>query len=60
MENDKTGSARRKLQSAAVVTITAETDSIYLDTPGQSMFVIPPRCKTPRWQKISADRRRDG
>jgi glucose-6-phosphate 1-epimerase len=32
---DKTDSARRKLQSAALVTITAETDCIYLDTPGQ-------------------------
>jgi glucose-6-phosphate 1-epimerase len=32
---DKTDSARRKRQTAALVTITAETDSIYLDTPGQ-------------------------
>src|ERR1700730_3831451 len=27
--------ARRKPQTAALVTITAETDSVYLDTPGQ-------------------------
>ena len=32
---DKTDSARRKPQTAALVTITAETDSIYLDTPEQ-------------------------
>jgi glucose-6-phosphate 1-epimerase len=32
---DKTDSARRKLQTAALVTITGETDRIYLNTPGQ-------------------------
>jgi D-hexose-6-phosphate mutarotase len=33
---DKTDAARRKLQTAALITITAETDSVYLDTPRQS------------------------
>jgi len=32
---DKTGAARRKPQTAALVTITAETDRVYLDTPGR-------------------------
>jgi len=32
---DKTDSARRKPQTAALLTITAETDRIYLDTPGE-------------------------
>ena len=32
---DKTEAARRKPQTAALVTITAETDRVYLDTPGQ-------------------------
>jgi glucose-6-phosphate 1-epimerase len=32
---DKTDAARRKQQTAGLVTITAETDSVYLDTPGQ-------------------------
>jgi len=32
---DKTDAARRKLQTAALVTVAAETDSVYLDTPGQ-------------------------
>jgi glucose-6-phosphate 1-epimerase len=32
---DKTDAARRKPQTATLVTITAETDSVYLDTPGQ-------------------------
>jgi glucose-6-phosphate 1-epimerase len=32
---DKTDAARRKLQIADLVTITAETDRVYLDTPGQ-------------------------
>ena len=32
---DKTDAARRKRQTAGLVTITAETDSVYLDTPGQ-------------------------
>ena len=32
---DKTDTARRKLQTADLVTITAETDRVYLDTPGQ-------------------------
>jgi glucose-6-phosphate 1-epimerase len=31
---DKTDAARRKLQTADLVTITAETDRVYLDTPG--------------------------
>jgi glucose-6-phosphate 1-epimerase len=32
---DKTDAARRKEQTAALVTITAETDRVYLDTPGR-------------------------
>ena len=32
---DKSDAARRKPQTAALVTITAETDSVYLDTPGR-------------------------
>jgi glucose-6-phosphate 1-epimerase len=32
---DKTDAARRKEQIAALVTITAETDRVYLDTPGR-------------------------
>ena len=32
---DKTDAARRKVQTAELVTITAETDSVYLETPGQ-------------------------
>ena len=32
---DKTDALRRKAQTAALVTVTAETDSVYLDTPGQ-------------------------
>jgi glucose-6-phosphate 1-epimerase len=32
---DKTDAARRKLQTADLVTITAETDRVYLDTPAQ-------------------------
>ena len=32
---DKTGAARRKPQTAALVTVTAETDRVYLDTPEQ-------------------------
>ena len=32
---DKSDAARRKPQAAALVTITAETDSVYLDTPEQ-------------------------
>jgi glucose-6-phosphate 1-epimerase len=32
---DKTDAARRKPQTAALVTITAETDRVYLDTPGR-------------------------
>jgi glucose-6-phosphate 1-epimerase len=32
---DKTDAARRKPQTATLVTIMAETDSVYLDTPGQ-------------------------
>ena len=35
---DKTDAARRKLQIADLVTITAETDSVYLDTPGQCVI----------------------
>jgi glucose-6-phosphate 1-epimerase len=31
---DKTDAARRKPQTAALLTMTAETDSVYLDTPG--------------------------
>jgi hypothetical protein len=32
---DKTDALRRKAQTTALVTVTAETDSVYLDTPGQ-------------------------
>jgi glucose-6-phosphate 1-epimerase len=32
---DKTDAARRKPQTAALVTITGETDRVYLDTPGR-------------------------
>jgi glucose-6-phosphate 1-epimerase len=32
---DKTEAARRKPQTAALVTITGETDRVYLDTPGR-------------------------
>jgi glucose-6-phosphate 1-epimerase len=32
---DKTDGARRKPQTDALVTVAAETDSVYLDTPGQ-------------------------
>ena len=32
---DKTQAARRKPQTAALVTITGETDRVYLDTPGR-------------------------
>src|SRR3984893_14371306 len=32
---DKTDAARRKEQTVALVTITAETDRVYLDTPGR-------------------------
>jgi glucose-6-phosphate 1-epimerase len=32
---DKTDAARRKEQTAELVTITAETDRVYLDTPGR-------------------------
>ena len=32
---DKTDAARRKPKSAVLVTITTETDRVYLDTPGQ-------------------------
>src|ERR1700757_493698 len=32
---DKTDAARRKEHTAALVTITAETDRVYLDTPGR-------------------------
>ena len=35
---DKTDAARRKLQIADLVTITAETDRVYLDTPGQCVI----------------------
>jgi glucose-6-phosphate 1-epimerase len=35
---DKTDAARRKLQTADLVTITAETDRVYLDTPGQCVI----------------------
>jgi glucose-6-phosphate 1-epimerase len=34
---DKTDAARRKLQTADLVTITAETDRVYLDTPRQCL-----------------------
>ena len=32
---DKSDAARRKPQTAALVAITAETDRVYLDTPGR-------------------------
>ena len=32
---DKTDAARREPQTAALVTITPETDRVYLDTPGR-------------------------
>src|ERR1700737_3222398 len=35
---DKTDAARRKPQTAALVTITAETDRVYLDTPGRCVI----------------------
>jgi glucose-6-phosphate 1-epimerase len=35
---DKTDAARRKVQTADLVTITAETDRVYLDTPGQCVI----------------------
>ena len=35
---DKTDAARRKTQTAELVTITAETDSVYLDTPGRCVI----------------------
>jgi glucose-6-phosphate 1-epimerase len=35
---DKTDAARRKLQTAELVTITAETDSVYLDTPARCVI----------------------
>jgi glucose-6-phosphate 1-epimerase len=35
---DKTDAARRKLQTADLVTITAETDRVYLDTPRQCVI----------------------
>jgi len=35
---DKTDVARRKLQTADLVTITAETDRVYLDTPRQCVI----------------------
>src|SRR5271169_5615413 len=35
---DKTEAARRKPQTAALVTITAETDRVYLDTPGRCVI----------------------
>ena len=35
---DKTDAARRKPQTASLVTITAETDRVYLDTPGQCVI----------------------
>jgi D-hexose-6-phosphate mutarotase len=35
---DKTDAACRKLQIADLVTITAETDSVYLDTPAQCVI----------------------
>ena len=35
---DKTDAARRKLQTAELVTITAETDGVYLDTPGRCVI----------------------
>jgi len=35
---DKTDAARRKPQTTELVTITAETDRVYLDTPGQCVI----------------------
>jgi len=35
---DKADAARRKVQTADLVTITAETDRVYLDTPGQCVI----------------------
>jgi glucose-6-phosphate 1-epimerase len=35
---DKTDASRRKLQTAELITITAETDSVYLDTPGRCVI----------------------
>jgi len=35
---DKTDGARRKLQTADLITITAETDRVYLDTPRQCVI----------------------
>ena len=35
---DKTEAARREQQTAALVTITAETDRVYLDTPGRCVI----------------------
>ena len=35
---DKTDAARRKLQTTELVTITTETDSVYLDTPGRCVI----------------------
>jgi glucose-6-phosphate 1-epimerase len=35
---DKTDAPRRKVQIADLVTITAETDRVYLDTPGQCVI----------------------
>jgi glucose-6-phosphate 1-epimerase len=35
---DKTDAARRKLETADLVTITAETDRVYLDTPRQCVI----------------------
>ena len=35
---DKTDAARRKLQTTDLVTITAETDRVYLDTPRQCLI----------------------
>jgi len=35
---DKTDAARRKPQTAALVTITGETDRVYLDTPGRCVI----------------------
>ena len=35
---DKTDAARRKLQTPELVTITTETDSVYLDTPGRCVI----------------------
>jgi glucose-6-phosphate 1-epimerase len=35
---DKTDAARRKPQTTNLVTITAETDRVYLDTPGQCVI----------------------